>query len=125
MSEPNDTDLADAVFRALASRPRRQILIMLATGAGEGDARCCGPYEVCSCRFAEDLGLTAQTVSHHMKKLVEAGLVCARKQGLWVQYRLRREAIAAVIAELARLACVPTGDFCVPWAPKESGVRDD
>ena len=94
------TDRTDAFFRALASKPRREILRMLATGAGEGDSRCCGPYDVCACRFSEDLEIGASTISHHMKILVEAGLVSSRKQGLWVYYRLVPERFAEVLDEL-------------------------
>jgi ArsR family transcriptional regulator len=102
-------DRLERVFAALASRPRRQILAMLARGAGEGDARCCGPYDVCACRFAEDLGLTAQTVSHHMRVLRDAGLVTSRKEGLWVYYRILPEAVQAVLDEIGSLrpSCEP------------------
>jgi DNA-binding transcriptional ArsR family regulator len=93
----------DAIFRALASAPRRQILAMLATGAGDGDGRCCGPYDVCACRFAEDLQLTPQTVSHHVRVLQDAGLVTSRKEGLWVYYRLLPSGFKSVTDEVSAL----------------------
>jgi DNA-binding transcriptional ArsR family regulator len=60
-------DPTDRVFRALASKPRREILRLLATGGGRDDVRCCADDEVCACVFSEKLGLGAPTVSHHMK----------------------------------------------------------
>lgn len=118
-------DPIDRVFRALASKPRRQILAMLASGAGEGDDRCCGPNEICACRFTEDLGLSASTVSHHMKVLADAGLVTSRKQGLWVHYRLRPEAVAAVLGEfqalLAASACCGADAERGVGRPSEAG----
>ena len=113
MPATENEERTDLVFRALASRPRREILKLLATGAGEGDARCCGADEVCACVFAEKLGLTAPTVSHHMKALVDAGLVSARKHGLWVYYRLRPETIAEVIGDIGAFSpcsCTPESD---------------
>jgi ArsR family transcriptional regulator len=101
---PETVDKADLVFRALASRPRREILKLLATGGGRDDARCCSPDEVCACVFSEKLGLGAPTVSHHMKALIEAGLVTAEKRGLWVYYRLRPETLREVIGELQSFA---------------------
>jgi len=101
--ELSSDELTDRVFKALASRPRRQILLMLATGAGAEDARCCDASEICACVFSERLGLGASTVSHHMKVLHEAGLIASRKDGLWVYYTLRPEVIAAVAKELSVL----------------------
>ena len=96
-------DRVDLIFKALASRPRREILAILASGGGADDPRCCDADEVCACVFADKLGLGAPTVSHHMKALVEAGLVSANKRGLWVYYRLVPEALQQVVAEFSRL----------------------
>lgn len=91
-------DRTDRLFRALASAPRREILRMLASGAdtdvSAGATSCCGPHDVCACTFAEQLGLGAPTVSHHMRVLREAGLVVGEKRGLWVYYRLDEAALA-------------------------------
>ena len=97
-------DHVDLIFKALASRPRREILAILASGGGADDARCCDTDEVCACVFAEKLGLGAPTVSHHMKALVETGLVSATKRGLWVYYRLVPDALGQVVSEFSRLA---------------------
>jgi ArsR family transcriptional regulator, arsenate/arsenite/antimonite-responsive transcriptional repressor len=46
---------------------------------------------VCICDFTAALDLGQPTISHHMGKLRRAGLVTARKQGLWTYYQLRRD----------------------------------
>lgn len=98
---------ADAVFSALASPQRRAILNLLAEAERGAAAACCASLgvgaEVCACRFSEKLGLSAPTISHHMRQLLDAGLVSARKQGQWVYYTLRREALDEAAAALKEL----------------------
>lgn len=93
-------DPTDLVFRALASRPRREILRMLAAAGAGG---CCSPHDVCACTFSEQLGLSAATVSHHMSVLRDAGLVTGRKDGLWVYYRIRLEALTTLLDAVSDL----------------------
>lgn len=100
----------DRIFKALASRPRREVLTLLARGAGEGDPRCCSAEEVCACVFVEKLGLGAPTVSHHMKALIEAGLVSGEKRGSWVYYRLRLDTVERVARELMALVGCISGE---------------
>jgi ArsR family transcriptional regulator len=96
----------DLIFKALASSTRREIVTILATASGEGDDRCCGD-EVCACTFSQRLGLGAPTVSHHMKTLLDAGLVVAEKRGLWVYYRLAPSGLADVATAVAGLSGEP------------------
>jgi len=88
----------DAALKALASAPRRQLLRIIAESTS-ADGVCCDT-EVCACKLADALELAPSTISHHMSALVSAGLVSATKRGLWVYYRLEREALARVAAEL-------------------------
>jgi ArsR family transcriptional regulator len=44
---------------------------------------------ICICDFTAGLGLSQPTISHHMAKLKAAGLVAAKKRGIWTYYRLR------------------------------------
>jgi ArsR family transcriptional regulator len=44
---------------------------------------------ICICDFTAGLELTQPTISHHMAKLKEAGLVESEKRGIWIYYRLR------------------------------------
>ena len=48
--------------------------------------RATGP--ICICDFTAGLGLTQPTISHHMSKLSQAGLVDSEKRGIWIYYRL-------------------------------------
>jgi ArsR family transcriptional regulator len=43
---------------------------------------------ICICDFTAGLDLSQATISHHMAKLREAGLVDHEKHGIWVYYRL-------------------------------------
>ncbi len=44
---------------------------------------------ICICDFTAGLELSQPTISHHMAKLKDAGLVDSEKRGIWVYYRLR------------------------------------
>jgi ArsR family transcriptional regulator len=44
---------------------------------------------VCICDFTATFDLSQPTLSHHMAKLREAGLVEATRQGIWAYYRLK------------------------------------
>ncbi len=43
---------------------------------------------ICICDFTAGLDLSQPTLSHHMGKLKEAGLVESEKRGIWTYYRL-------------------------------------
>jgi ArsR family transcriptional regulator len=63
---------------ALADPVRLRLLSMLAS-AESG--------EVCVCEMVEPIGRSQPTISHHLKILVEAGLIVGEKRGRWVWYR--------------------------------------
>lgn len=44
---------------------------------------------ICICDFTAGMGLGQPTISHHMAKLKEAGLVESEKRGIWIYYRIR------------------------------------
>ena len=88
----------DVVFRALGDPARLRILEFLK----RPEAECCSAVDkVCACDFEGILGLSQPTISHHMKLLVQAGLVTAEKSGRWVYYGINRPAFAAASAFLA------------------------
>jgi ArsR family transcriptional regulator len=58
---------------------------------------------ICVCDFTADLELTQPTISHHMAKLKEAGLVDSEKDGIWTYYRLRPDLPAGTRRLLANL----------------------
>jgi ArsR family transcriptional regulator len=71
------------LFKALADPARVRIVNLLAS-AGE---------PVCACNLNEPVGLSQPTVSHHLKKLVEVGLLEREQRGKWAYFSLRREAV--------------------------------
>ena len=58
---------------------------------------------ICICDFTNDLELSQPTMSHHMAKLKEAGLVESEKRGIWIYYRLRKNLPQATRKVLAQL----------------------
>jgi len=58
---------------------------------------------VCICDFTAALELTQPTISHHMARLREAGLVEFEKRGIWVYYRLNPDLPASAAALLETL----------------------
>jgi ArsR family transcriptional regulator len=56
----------------------------------------------CVCELTPPLGLSQPTVSHHLKKLVQAGLLEREQRGVWAYYTLDRAALerAASILDL-------------------------
>jgi ArsR family transcriptional regulator len=74
-----------ADLAALADPVRLRLLSMLVS-AESG--------EVCVCEMVEPIGRSQPTVSHHLKILVEAGLIAGEKRGRWVWYRARPERMA-------------------------------
>ena len=58
---------------------------------------------ICICDFTNDLELSQPTISHHMAKLKEAGLVDSEKRGIWIYYRLRRDLSRSTRTLLAQL----------------------
>jgi|SRR5690625_719780 len=51
-----------------------------------------GCQDVCACDLTDELGITQPTVSHHMKKLVDAGLIVRHQRGKWAHYSVVPEA---------------------------------
>ena len=58
---------------------------------------------ICICDFTAGLGLSQPTISHHMAKLKEAGLVESEKRGVWIYYRLRADLAPGTKRVLAQL----------------------
>jgi DNA-binding transcriptional ArsR family regulator len=61
----------------------------------------------CGCpnqALCHDFPVSKATVSHHLKELVQAGVVEAEREGQYVSYRVRSDVIRAYAAELVRRA---------------------
>jgi ArsR family transcriptional regulator len=99
-------EAVDILFKALADPARMRIITALA----RPEALCCSAADqVCACDLEKLLDLAQPTISHHMKILVQAGLVEARKSGRWVHYRLARSRFTALADHLTALAGDDTG----------------
>ncbi|MEN8078109.1 metalloregulator ArsR/SmtB family transcription factor [Clostridioides difficile] len=75
----NKFDNNAKIFKALSDTNRLQIIEILSCG------------EKCACRLLEHFNFTQPTLSHHMKVLMECGLVNSRKEGTWNYYSLNIE----------------------------------
>ncbi len=91
-------DQLEETFKALADRTRLRILALL------------GNNEVCVCHIHDSLGLPQPTISRHLAYLRRAGLVGARRDGVWMHYRISRslapeirQVLDAAVDALARL----------------------
>jgi len=73
------------LLKALADPTRLQMAIALRDTA----------EAVCICDFTATFDLSQPTVSHHMAKLRDAGLVEVTRKGIWSFYRLRPDLPAA------------------------------
>jgi len=76
------------LFKALADPARVRILNLLATS----------DEPVCVCELVPALGLSQPTVSHHLKKLTDAGLLERKQRGVWAFYSVDPEAASRLSA---------------------------
>ena len=56
--------------------------------------------ELCACDILEDYKITQPTLSFHMKKLTQCGLVVSRKDWTWVRYSVNSEYYSLLIRDL-------------------------
>ncbi|PRA10483.1 transcriptional regulator [Arthrobacter sp. MYb211] len=85
----SDAELLAARFKALADPNRLRILSIISSSA---------EAETCVCDFSEPLGLKQPTISHHLKILVDAGLLHREKRGVWAYYSV----VPGALGELAQ-----------------------
>jgi ArsR family transcriptional regulator len=93
-AEALDEDQAETLahsFAALADPTRLRLLSLIASADGG---------EICACDLIAPSGRSQPTISHHMKILVDAGLVTRQKRSLWVWYRVVPERLGALQATL-------------------------
>ncbi len=84
-----DLEALTKVYAALADPTRLRILALLRVG------------EICVCHIHASLEVPQPTASRHLAYLRKAGLVDARREGIWMHYRLTPIAdpvVAAVVA---------------------------
>jgi len=85
------------LFRSLADPHRVKIVNLLATSN----------EPVCACELIEPLGLSQPTVSHHLKKLTDAGLLEREQRGKWAFFSLNTGALRtlAAVADVKGACC--------------------
>jgi ArsR family transcriptional regulator len=95
MTGPLDESAAEdlaAAFKILADPARLRLLSLVAASA---------TGEACACDLVEPIGRSQPTVSHHLSRLVEAGLLSRDKRGRWAWYRVVPERLEALQSALA------------------------
>ena len=75
-----------ARFKTPGDPARARIVNLLASKGGE----------VCACEFEPALGLSQPTVSHHLKKLTDAGLLDREQRGKWAYFSINPEAASGL-----------------------------
>lgn len=68
------------MFKAFCDENRLRIIEMLHSG------------EKCACILLEELEISQPTLSHHMKILVDSGIISGRREGKWMHYSICTEA---------------------------------
>ena len=93
----NEAESTAVLFKALGDPARVKIVNFLARA----------DQPVCACEFEPVLELSQPTVSHHLRKLTEAGLLEREQRGKWAYFSLRREAVEklAAVADLKGACC--------------------
>ena len=82
--DDEQAEAAAGLFKALADPARVKVVSVLARSEAP----------VCACDFIPPLGLTQATVSHHLKKLTDAGLLDREQRGKWAYFSLNPEAVS-------------------------------
>lgn len=88
MPKVKDLEALTRVYAALADPTRLRILSLLGDG------------EICVCHLHASLGVPQPTASRHLAYLRKAGLVEARRDGIWMHYKmaaLDNPVVAAVV----------------------------
>jgi ArsR family transcriptional regulator len=91
--ETISADSADKLARTLKAIADPARLRLISMVAAHDDS------EACVCDLTEPLGLGQPTVSHHLKILVDAGILTRDKRGTWAYYRL----VPGALDSLAKL----------------------
>lgn len=73
---------AASIFAALSDVTRLQVTLFIYR---------CSPNPVCACSFPEVFNISRSTISHHLTKLVNAGILGREQQGKWAYYSIASE----------------------------------
>ena len=81
--ERDHAERMGAVAKALGDPARMQLVDVLRKHAGK----------VCVCELVPLFDISQPTLSHHLKKLRDAGIVDSERRGLWAYYYVKRDAL--------------------------------
>lgn len=112
LTQPQAEQIA-ALLTALADPARVRLVNLLATS----------PDPICVCDFTQPLGLSQPTVSHHLRKLRQAGLVRAQRRGTWAYYSLDRDAMNRLTAIVDLQSLDPAPAETAPSTSQDSHSR--
>jgi ArsR family transcriptional regulator len=90
--DPRDADRLAGILKAIAEPSRLRLLSLIQSQPG---------HEACVCHLTEPLGLSQPTVSHHLKVLLEVGLVEREQRGNWAYFHVAPEQLRALRELLA------------------------
>lgn len=79
--------------------------------------------EMCACEILECLSISQSTLSHHMKVLIDNGLVISRKEATWMHYTLNRETIARLLQFINTLTQAKADCICFTSGRKNKKRR--
>ncbi len=85
----------DSLLKTLADRTRLRLLNLM------------GDHEICVCFLVEAVKTSQPKISRHLAYLRRSGIVAARREGLWMHYRINRPkdaTLARVLDEVLRSA---------------------
>jgi len=95
------------VFKAFCDETRLMVLSLLQSG------------EKCACDLLEQVSVGQSTLSHHMKILVESGIVTSRREGKWMYYSICRTGSEKALTLLNELTTVKGNETqkreCCVW----------
>lgn len=95
----NNYDENAKIIKALSDPNRLKIVDILSCG------------ERCACDILEQFDFTQPTLSHHMKVLMECGIVECRKEGLWSHYSLNSSNCNKLVLFIMKL--ITDTDDCI------------
>ena len=90
--QPAEAETLASGFKALADPTRLRLISLV---AAHEDA------EACVCELTDPVGLSQPTVSHHLKILVDAGILTREQRGKWAYYRLVPDTLNTLAALIA------------------------
>lgn len=91
--EPEHAERLARLFKALGDPTRVRLVSLIAAHPGG---------EACVCDLTAPVGLSQGTVSHHLKLLVDAGLITREQRGRWSYYRVLDSTLDALAGTLTR-----------------------